>query len=163
MITVATVYILKSCAVGLLCWALWSDTRSFIIPNKISLGLLGLYPAWVLATWPVTEPLGGLLAGGVMLVAGFALFATSIIGGGDAKLMAAVGLWVGPQFAAEFAFLTAIIGGGLALTIFLYVCGREQVWRDARWATIRAVGAQPVPYGIAIALSAIAVILKLPT
>lgn len=162
MITVATVYILKSCVVGFLCWALWSDTRSFIIPNKISLGLIGIYPAWVLATWPVTDPLGGLMAGGLMLAIGFGLFATNIIGGGDAKLMAAVGLWVGPQFVAEFALLTAIVGGGLALTIFLYACGREQVWRNARWATIRAVGAQPVPYGIAIALGAIAVILKLP-
>lgn len=103
------------------------------------------------------------MAGGLMLALGFGLFVTNIIGGGDAKLMAAVGLWVGPAFVAQFAFLTAIIGGGLALTIFLYACSREQVWRNARWATIRSVGSQPVPYGIAIALSAIAVILGLPS
>lgn len=162
MITLATIYVIKSSVVGLLCWALWTDTRSFIIPNRISLGIVGLYPAWVLATWPQVDALGGVITCAVLLFAGFALFSTGVLGGGDAKLMAAVGLWVGPSLALQFVLLTAVLGGGLALTIFVYACRREQVWRNASWASVRAIGAEPVPYGIAIALGAVATILAMP-
>ncbi|MEM1399609.1 MAG: prepilin peptidase [Pseudomonadota bacterium] len=162
MVTAAIVYLIKSCVIGLLCWALWSDTQSYKIPNKISLALIGLYPAWVMATWPMVDPLGGLMIGGIFLAIGFALFATGVVGGGDAKLMAAFGLWVGPTMAVQFLFLTAVAGGGLALTIFLYACGREQIWRNASWGTMRAIGAQPIPYGIAIALGGLAVLFQLP-
>ena len=37
----------------------------------------------------------GLGAGAVMLIAGFALFAAGIFGGGDAKLLAASAVWFG--------------------------------------------------------------------
>lgn len=162
MLALDSVTLLKSCVIGLLCWALWSDTKTYTIPNRISLGLLALYPAWILATWPQTNILGGLLAGGTLLVVGFVLFATRVLGGGDAKLMAAVGLWVGPQFVLPFVTLTTIVGGGLALTVFLYVCVRDEAWKQVSWASVKVIGAQPVPYGIAIALGAIATILSLP-
>lgn len=162
MITLATISVIKSCVVGLLCWALWSDTRTYTIPNRISLCLIGLYPAWVLAAWPQVDPLGGLMVGGIFLAVGFLLFAMNIVGGGDAKLMAAIGLWTGPTLALQFALLTAIVGGGLALTIFVYACARDQVWRHASWAAVREVGAEPVPYGIAIALGAVVTVMALP-
>ena len=162
MLSLATVTLLKSFAIGLLCWALWSDTRSFTIPNRISLALVALYPAWVVATWGQTDPLGGLIVGAIFLLVGFALFTTGVLGGGDAKLMAAVGLWLGPPLALQFALLTAIVGGGLALTIFVYACARDQVWKNASWVAVREIGSEPVPYGIAIALGAIASILALP-
>ena len=162
MLTVATVTLIKSCVVGLLCWALWSDTRSFTIPNRVSLGLIGLYPAWLVVNWTQVDPLGSLTVAAIFLALGFLLFAFGVLGGGDAKLMAAVGLWVGPALAFQFALLTAIVGGGLALTIFVYACARDQVWRYASWVALRSIGAEPVPYGIAIALGAIVCVLALP-
>ena len=49
------------------------------------------------------------------LVAGMAMFALGWIGGGDAKLFAACGLWLGGAAIFPFLAWTAIAGGGLAV------------------------------------------------
>ena len=59
----------------------------------------------------------GLGAGAVMLIAGFALFAAGIFGGGDAKLLAASALWFGWPGIARYIFVVALLGGLLALVI----------------------------------------------
>ena len=131
--------------------ALVSDVTRFIIPNWMVGVILALYPvALYLSPTPIDWQ-GGLMAFGVLFVAGFAMFALKIMGGGDVKLLAACGLWVGWSNLIEYIVYVAILGG--ILSIFLIVtrpiCARLIEPRLAVPRLFRPK--QPVPYGVAIA------------
>ncbi len=129
-----------ACAAGLLIVAAVTDATRFQIPNWVCAALaIAFVPAAIssagMAFWP------GLLVGLGLFVAGYALFAAKLVGGGDAKLISAVALWAGPALIFDFVLITALLGGVLA------------VWVAARhwWAAPGPVAAQPLPYGVAIA------------
>ncbi|WP_374579507.1 prepilin peptidase, partial [Phenylobacterium sp.] len=70
------------------------DVTSFTIPNWISLALIGaFFPAAVLLGVGLPQIGLHVAAGVAALVAGMVMFALRWIGGGDAKLFAAAGLW----------------------------------------------------------------------
>lgn len=95
---------------GLLAWAAAIDVRSRRIPNWLtfSLMLTGFAQSF---TWARTvSPTGALLG----FLAGFGLtfllYGIGAMGGGDVKLLAAVGAWMGP-WPTLIVFMTeAIIG-----------------------------------------------------
>ena len=97
-----------------------------------------------------------LLAGAVMLVVGFGLFAGGFVGGGDAKMLAAAGLWVGWSALLPFVLVTTLAGGALAIIYKFYELVRtEQEVRDFVWLR-RVLGSNlQLPYGIAIATGAV--------
>jgi prepilin peptidase CpaA len=125
--------------------AMW-DLVSFTIPNVLSLALIGL-----------GLPQVGLhlLAGFAGLVLGFGFFAAGWIGGGDAKLFAAVSLWLGFSDLLPYALIASVFGGLLTLGL---LAARQ--WplpaRLARQAwLLRLHDAHAgVPYGVALALGA---------
>lgn len=132
-----------------------NDLFTMKIPNKISLALIA---AFVLAALYTRLPLETVMAhfgaGAVALVAGFALFSLRLLGGGDAKLMAAGALWMGPEHAVPFiAYLT--IFGGLLSALILFYRRYVPVTADAvpGWAARLHVQGTGIPYGIAIAAS----------
>ena len=86
-------------------------------------------------------------------VIGFALFAFRIFGGGDAKMIPAVMLWIGPAASLEFVFTMALVGGACALIIVLV---RNAVPAAVLPGAIRAPFEEKagVPYGVAIAAGA---------
>jgi len=86
----------------------------------------------------------------VILAVGTAAFGAGLFGGGDVKLFAAVGLWL--DLRGGLALVSAILlaGGGVAIA---YLAARL-VRRPAG-----ALRDRRVPYGIAIALGTVAVIL----
>lgn len=59
------------------------------------------------------------ICGGIMLVC-FALFQ---IGGGDVKLIAMTGAFVGPEFGIEILLWTFVLGGAAAVIILIWKCG----------------------------------------
>lgn len=134
-----------------------SDLRSLSIPNRFSLGIALLYPAFVLASGGTVDWLGGLMAGGGLLLAGFLLFAFGAFGGGDAKLLAAGGLWAGPELLLSYLFMTALAGGVMALAMWL----RQRLAKAVIPSLIMATpvdkdfGKQPMPYAMAIATGAL--------
>ncbi len=70
---------------GLLIYAAWSDFKQFVIPNRIPLCLLTLYPAYVMTAGSAVDwPMAMAIAGGVLAV-GVGFFATGGMGGGDGK------------------------------------------------------------------------------
>src|ERR1700709_1501188 len=72
------------------------DLASFTIPNFLQAGLIAAFVAFAAATHLHAPQIGWhLLAGVIGLAIGFALFALGYVGGGDAKLFAAVVLWLG--------------------------------------------------------------------
>jgi prepilin peptidase CpaA len=132
------------------------DLASFTIPNFLSIALIGLFAVFAFAAG-LTLPAVGLhlLAGLAGLVLGFGLFAMGWIGGGDAKLFAAVALWLGFHDLLNYALLASVFGGVLTLALLalrrlpLPVPLVRQAWalrlHDAR---------SGIPYGVALAIGA---------
>ena len=86
-----------------------------IIPNRIGLALLSLYP---ISVWTSPEPVdvwGGLVVSVFMFAVGVLCFRFRLMGGGDAKLLTVVALWAGPTLILPFIFVTTLVGGVLSL------------------------------------------------
>jgi prepilin peptidase CpaA len=135
------------------------DATSYTIPNWMPLGLLAGFPLAALATG---LPLG---AAGVhvlvfiaALVAGMAMFAARWIGGGDAKLFAAAALWIGWPAAMTYVAVTAVAGGALAVLLLGLRSPRLKPVMPSgpAWFVRLAAPGENVPYGVAIAIGALA-------
>ncbi len=140
-------------------WAAWSDLLRLRIPNPVVLGIAALYPLHVLSAPAPVDWLGGLMVAGVVLAAGFALFALRVIGGGDAKLLAVVALWAGPPLIVFLMLSTAVFGGLLAIfastplrMLFPYVAATTRADVD-----VRQLVKMQIPYGVAIAAAGVIV------
>lgn len=144
---------------GLLVWAAVTDLREFLIPNRISVAIVALYPAHVLASAQPVDWVGALIACGIVFAVGFALFALRITGGGDVKLLAATALWAGPDLVTPFLLVTAVAGGVLALVKLGQL--RLAHARQGDSAQTSEPLKQNVPYGLAIVASGLFVAGKL--
>src|ERR1700754_2089537 len=92
------------------------DVASFTIPNFLTLALMAVFGVFALAAGLSPADIGWhILAGFVGLFIGFTLFALRLIGGGDAKLFAAVLLWLGLTDLLPYALLASVFGGLLTL------------------------------------------------
>ena len=90
-----------------------------------------------------------------VLVVGMFLFERNVLGGGDVKLFAALGLWVDFGTAVWLVASIAIAGGLLAVTmIFLRSFVPDAVSRRVKTLRPRA----GIPYGIAIAVGTLLVV-----
>ena len=130
-----------------------NDLFTMKIPNRISIALIGGFVAVALLTRMPLETFGIHLACAFgVLALTFTLFAFGLLGGGDAKLMAAGALWMGGEHIIEFVLLVTIFGGVLCLAILGY---RRVVPANTlplpEWAERLHTAGGPVPYGIAIA------------
>jgi prepilin peptidase CpaA len=136
-------------------FAAMHDIHSLTIPNWLNLTLAGLFVPAAFASGVPIEILGGhLLAGALAFVAAFGLFAFRIFGGGDAKMIPAVVLWMGPSAALPFLYWMALAGGACAIVILI---ARRSVPVAAVPGFMRAPFEPKagVPYGVAIAAGAI--------
>lgn len=133
------------------------DLFTMTIPNRISLFLVGSF----LFVAPITgmgwEQFGThMLVFVCVLFAGIGLFAFGIVGGGDAKLLAAASLWIG--YADFFAYLTsaAIFGAVLSLVLIGYRAILPPSWLLTQdWAMRLHRKGEGVPYGIALCCGAL--------
>jgi prepilin peptidase CpaA len=116
------------------------DLRSRRLPNWLNLAVaLGFLP-WAWASGLAWDALAIHLAvGAVVLGVGFGLFAGHVIGGGDAKLGAAVALWIGLSFDLLRFFLIMALAGGVLAVLALG-------WQ----AATRRRLTRALPYGVAI-------------
>ena len=95
--------------------ACWFDVRTRRIPNALTFtaAAVGLLAVTVIHGGQGTvASAAGLLAG---LVVFFPLFVLRGLGGGDVKLMGALGAWLGTSLVLGVAFYTTLAGGVLAL------------------------------------------------
>ena len=137
-----------------------TDITRFVIPNWIALAVVGCFL--------VAGPLSGLdvaamgvhvLVGAIALAVGFTLFFVGILGGGDAKLIAAGALWFGPAGVLPYALAIAISGGVLCLLLLAYRAIPSPM-TSAGWLRTLHDPSSGVPYGVAIATGAV---MALPT
>ena len=135
-------------ACGLFAAGMACDLRWRRIPNAIPLGLLGLFAGNAItgASGPPGALWVHLAIGAVLLALGFALYLSGRFGAGDAKLIAAAGLWAGPADLGFFLFGLAV--GAFALALFaLLPFGAARRLRGE------------LPFAVAIAPPAIAVMI----
>ncbi|YCI02204.1 prepilin peptidase [Ensifer sp. D2-11] len=141
-----------------LAFAALTDLFTMTIPNRVSAILLGAFA--------IVAPLAGLdvvqiclhiVAAVVVFTICFCLFATNVMGGGDAKLLTASAIWFGFNASLPVFLVYVSIFGGILTCAILFLRKQEN--------TILATGipvphllltAKKIPYGIAIALGGLA-------
>lgn len=166
---------------ALLVAAAVEDVHRLLIPNRIPLGILILYPAYVLSAGGGVDWMGAAVLAGGALGVGIILFAFRYAGGGDVKLFVAASLWAGPSFFPSFLLVTSLVGAAIALGMLahrrFYGMARsglaatpqgsqEQAGDAGSGAAAAAPPARParsreLPYGVAIAAGGIQIVVHL--
>ena len=133
------------------------DVRYRIIPNAASLAIATAFLLYAILELDVDQALWSILAALLVLSASAAVFFCGLIGGGDVKLLAACTLWTGWNASLEFLELTSILGGVLALAVVAFASLRRMLGPSVG----RPAPEPSVPYGVAIAMSALWVIVTI--
>ena len=133
---------------------IYFDITKFIIPNTISIILLGLWPVYYfMAPYDINWTLSLAVTLCVFLF-GLLIFTFNIMGGGDVKLFTALSIWIGwqPYTLIQFFTWVAIAGGILALfKIIMRLLGKTTGTLKFMPHFIKEK--DNIPYGIAIAFS----------
>jgi prepilin peptidase CpaA len=145
--------------------AAWWDASAHRIPNQLT--VMGLAAALVLrAPRGLDAFVEGLAGVGIALLVSLVLYALRAIGGGDVKLLAAVGAFLGSTqivgalgliavLGAAFALLSVVRKGVLPLLIF-NTLDLVRSWRTLGQAgqsrKLESPAALTIPYGVPIAV-----------
>lgn len=149
---------------ALMAAAAWFDVRTRRIPNKLTLTGMAVAIALRLLAGPGAG-IDGVTGAVLAFVLCLPFFVLGVLGGGDAKLMMAVGAFMGPRDLLMAMLVIASLGGilgaidamrkGILLPV-LHNCGDIL----KHWATLGRRGANrslvtggalAIPYGVAIA------------
>lgn len=151
--------VLLSLLPGAVAFAAAMDLFTMTIPNRISIFMVAaFFPLAPLAGLGLADMASHIGAGVLLLAIGIALFAGGWFGGGDAKLMAAIGLWVGFDNLLPYLLFVAVAGGALAATFMtLRTTPLPRVLLGEQWALRLHHPDGGIPYGIAIAAGALLV------
>lgn len=130
------------------------DLRTLTIPNRLCLFLAAsFFPAAIIAHLPPVVFSAQLLCGLAILAAAFLLFLGGWLGGGDAKLAAAIALWLGWGGLPAFLFQTALWGGALAALILLMrSLSLPLMIANQKLISNLVDPAAGAPYGVALAI-----------
>jgi prepilin peptidase CpaA len=148
--------------------AAWTDLRNRRIPNVLTLSGFGFAIALRLLAGPgagIDGVTGALLA----FVLCLPFFVLGVLGGGDVKLLMALGAFTGPRDLLVAMLLIASIGGIIAavdaarrgiLLPVLYNCGNilkhwATLGRRGSNRSLATTGALAIPYGVAIAVGSL--------
>jgi prepilin peptidase CpaA len=139
---------------AMMAFAAASDLFTMTISNRVSLILIAGFLAMALLTGMAWQEIGmHALAGLMVLVITFTLFAFGWIGGGDAKLAAATALWLGWSQLLEYAVYSSLLGGLLTIGL-LSLRGAPLhppfLMREG-WYARMTDAKTGIPYGIALA------------
>ncbi len=171
---------------GLLVWAAVTDIKLQKIPNWIPLAIFGLFLVYLGAQWGfgagrvLVPPVPALVTGFATLAVFTGLFYFGLIGGGDVKLIAAMGFWAGPAMIVPFLVIMAITGGVVA-AFYVFKGGKTRdqdfevdpeeifVKNKEKKETKEVINGKNVnksgkiPYGIAISVGGLFVVNKILT
>ncbi|MDO9527030.1 MAG: prepilin peptidase [Gemmobacter sp.] len=139
-------------------WAAVSDAATRTIPNCISILMLAGYCLLApLAGFSLRDMGASAGAAGLVGIVLVVFFARGWIGGGDAKLITATTLWLGPDQLLNFLLWTSVVGGLLAVAALAFrgvpmnTAGAMPVWVSR---TLGRSGG--IPFALAIAPAGLA-------
>jgi len=144
---------------ALMAFAAASDLFTMTISNRVSLLLIAGFAVLALFSgMGLHDLLTHAGAGLAVLTVAFACFAFGWVGGGDAKVAAAAGLWFGFGHLLDYLVYASLFGGALTLLLLQF----------RQWPLPYALVGQTwllrlhhketgIPYGIALALGALVV------
>ncbi len=144
--------------IGFLLYAAINDIRSFTITNKLNIVFAACFLIFFL---PLGLGFKGLaIHAGTALAAfaiGFILFAIGAWGGGDAKLIGATALWLGPNAMLGYVIFTVLAGGVLAIILLVarFFAKKFGLPKSPRWARQILRKRAQVPYGVALCIGGI--------
>lgn len=95
------------------------DFLYYRLPNKLFYVIFYLFPIYIILSFKFHLMSNYLVFVGSILI-GFALFSAAIIGGGDAKLLAAVSLWIGWNDIVPFMLWMLIFGGVISCFYLMF-------------------------------------------
>ncbi|MQW90223.1 A24 family peptidase [Sinorhizobium saheli] len=135
-----------------------SDLLTMTIPNRVSAILLGAFIIVApLAGFGIEQIGWHLAAAAAVFAVCFCLFATNVMGGGDAKLLTASAIWFGLNASlATFLVYVSVFGGLLTLLVLLLRSQENAILASGIPVPRLLLTAKKVPYGIAIALGGFA-------
>jgi prepilin peptidase CpaA len=139
---------------ALLIYAALHDVATMTIPNWVSVSLGAAFIPAAVAMGLSPSDVGAHIAiAAIALLICVGLFSFNIIGGGDAKVIAATVLWVGASGLEDFLLITAVAGGALAL--ILVFLRRSGLKSSRLWARRLLSPNEGAPYAVAIAIGAL--------
>jgi prepilin peptidase CpaA len=158
--------------VPLLCmlfWAAASDVRHRRIPNWLTFGLILSGVARAAVFGGFSSALGGLFAGASVP---FVLYVLGALGGGDVKLLAGIGAWLGPTQALAVLVVQCVIGLAVAM---IQAMGQGRTMALLRNSAVLAADMaqnglgspagksfssidRPLPYAVPVALATLVVV-----
>ncbi|WP_414472843.1 prepilin peptidase [Microvirga sp. M2] len=164
IISTSVAFIGSTCLAAAAIWAGIMDLKTMKIRNEIVIFLFAAYAA--------LAPLAGfnygaialslLVALGVM-VGLFLFFSLGWIGGGDAKLMAVIALWLGADQTPAYLISTTILGGLLTLGILTFRAMPLPAFLvEISWVARLHSFEKGIPYGVAIAAGALLILPQTP-
>ena len=136
-----------------------SDGSHYLIPNRYPAAIVVAFLLFSIGS-PMQVWLPSLAVGAGLFALGTLFFARGVMGGGDVKLLSAIGLWAGVDRLALLMLVTALVGGVLALVKLIPVSRLVPASPDIADAGWRAWLNHPIPYGIAIAAGGLCVALS---
>lgn len=134
MITVPALWVAFAAILPLMVWAAWSDLKTLKIPNTLVLAVLGVYLVTGLWGLPLDIFLWRLVHGIGVLLVGFIAFSAGFIGGGDAKMAAALTPFIVPVDLGQFLVLYGVIT--LILLMVLRLLMQMNRHADTGWLSI---------------------------
>jgi prepilin peptidase CpaA len=155
MITTPALWVTFAAMLPLMAMASYTDLKTLKIPNTLVLAVLGVFIVTGLWGLPFDIFLWRLLAGVIVLVIGFVLFSIGAIGGGDAKMAAALAPLVVPGDFMRLALLYAIVTFLMLMVLRLVM----QVYRheDSGWLSVDQLKKPPrervFPLGLILGLT----------
>ena len=141
-------------AVGIaLIFSMLLDFKHMRIPNSAPVVILSAFIiVWALEPQTVAPIEARLMSALGMLFVTFAMFSFGVLGAGDSKLLAALGLWLPLEVLLPYLLIMALYGAGLSV-VSLMLKRRKipKAWSaQSVWLARLSDGKSVVPYGIAI-------------
>ncbi|MGL5839173.1 MAG: A24 family peptidase [Sphingorhabdus sp.] len=137
-------------ALAMLLAAAWSDIRAFRIANYYPFALILIFAAYALLDVAPGVPWWHLAHFAIALAVGMLVFGIKWIGGGDAKLYAAIAIWF--PLATGPLLLLCITISGAVVALFYIAMRKFGVGPNADLARKD----RRIPYGVALAVGAVA-------
>lgn len=145
--------------------ALYTDLRTRRIPNVLTFGACIIGLLFLSANGQVVISLAGIVLGLALMLPGFIIGG---VGGGDIKLMAAIGSLKGPSFVLNVFIVSTLCGGLISIILAIKEKRLGRLFKDT-WIYVKSLGmsfitfsnmihvtlpnaekALIIPYGVAI-------------